>query len=267
MGVQHKVGLVLSGGGIKGAAHIGMLKALKERNIEPTIVAGTSAGAIVGAMYAANLDEETMLDYFTGTSIFNPANYTWKKPGLINTDALEKVLLKIFPENSFEALHRPLHIVATDITLARQKVFSSGELVKPLLASACFPVVFSPVEIGDSIYADGGILNNFPTEPIRQRCDKLIGINVQHIEATTKKLLKSTLSVFQRIYFISTRFASVAKYQDCDLVFAPESLNSYNTFDMFKIKEVYEKGYEDALKVLSKVKDLSQFQLDDKNVG
>ena len=190
MGAQHKVGLVLSGGGIKGAAHIGMLKALKKHNIEPTIVAGTSAGAIVGAMYTANLDEETMLDYFTGTGIFNPVNYTWKKPGLINTDALEKVLLKIFPENSFEALHRPLHIVATLITLARQKVFSSGELVKPLLASACFPVVF-----------------------------------------------------------------------------APESLNSYNTFDMFKIKEVYEKGYEDALKVLSKVKDLSQFQLDDKNGG
>lgn len=257
---EHQVGLVLSGGGVKGAAHVGALKALREHNIQPSIVAGTSAGAIVGAMYAANLDEDTMLEYFTNTSIFKPINYTWKKPGLINTNALEKVLLEIFPENSFEALERPLHIIATDITLARQKVFSRGELVKPLLASACFPVVFSPVEIGESLYADGGILNNFPTEPIRQKCSKLIGINVQHIEPTSKASLKSTLSVFQRIYFISTRFASVAKYQECDMIIAPESLNAFNTFDMYKIKEMYQIGYEEAMKVLENLDNFSEFQ-------
>lgn len=246
MSGEHKLGIVLSGGGAKGAAHIGVLKAMEERGIKPTIVSGTSAGAIIGALYCAGYSSEEMFDFFNKTSVFRPANYTWKKPGFFNPSSMEAVLLKLLPENSFDSLKYPLYIVATDITKARQKVFSTGKLVPAILASSSFPVVFAPVEIEDSLYSDGGILNNFPTEPIRQKCDKLIGVNIQHISPVDKTQLKNTFGVFQRIYSISTRFASVSKYQECDLVIAPPELNDFNTFDMYKIKKMYEIGYKSA---------------------
>lgn len=257
MELEHKLGLVLSGGGAKGAAHIGVIKAMQERGIRPTIVSGTSAGAIIGAMYCGGYDAEVMLDFFSNTPIFRPSYYTWKKPGIINSEVFKQVFLKLFPDNSFEKLNLPLHIVATDITLARQKVFSSGELITPLLASASFPVLFAPLEIGDSLFSDGGILNNFPTDLIRQDCMTLIGVNIEHIDPINKNELKSTFSVMQRIFSIGTRFNSLIKYQDCDIVIAPSKLNKYRTFDMYKIMEMYELGYSEACKTFDNL-DLTQ---------
>ena len=260
MEADHDLGLVLSGGGAKGVAHIGVLKAMEERNIKPSIVAGTSAGAIVGSLYCAGYSPDEMFEFFTTTSVFRPAYYTWKKPGFFDSQALNKVLLEKFKENTFESLDKPLYIVATDITAARQKVFSRGELVKPILASSSFPVLFAPIEIEESLFADGGILNNFPTEPIRQQCKKLIGVNVQHISPTDKSKLKNVFNVFQRIYSISTRFSSVAKYQECDLVIAPHKLNDFNTFDMYKLKKMYDIGYEEACKIFDELENLDDFK-------
>lgn len=249
MNREHELGLVLSGGGAKGAAHIGVLKAMEERGIEPSIVSGTSAGAIVGALYCNGLSSKEILDIFLNTSIFRPSFYTWRKPGVLNIGPLAKVLEPHFEEDSFESLKRPCFIVATDITKARQRVFSKGPLIQSILASACFPGLFAPIEIDDSLYSDGGILNNFPTEPIIQKCDRLIGVNIQHIDAIGKKELKTTFGVVQRVYSISTRFASIAKYKGCDVVIAPPKLNKFNTFDMYKIKSMYEIGYEHACTV------------------
>lgn len=249
MNGEHNIGLVLSGGGAKGAAHIGVFKAMEERGIKPTIVSGTSAGSIFGAMYCAGYSSEEMMQFFEKTSLFKPSYYTWKKPGFFNPTALKSVLQKVFPEDSFEKLKYPLYVVATDITKARQKVFSTGHLVDAILASSSFPVLFAPVEIGDSLYSDGGILNNFPTEPIRQKCKTMIGVNIQHISQVDKSQLKNTFGVFQRIYSISTRFASVSKYQECDIVIAPPELNDFNTFDMYKIKKMYEVGYKTACEI------------------
>ncbi len=246
---EHHVGLVLSGGGAKGAAHIGVLKAMEERGIEATIVSGTSAGAIVGGLYCSGLSADEILDIFLNTSVFRPAFYTWRKPGVLNINPLAKVLRPYFKFDSFEDLKYPCYIVATDITKAKQRVFSKGPIIQSILASACFPGIFAPIEIGDSLYSDGGILNNFPTEPIAQKCERLIGVNIQHIEAIPKEELKSTFGVVQRVYSISTKFASIAKYQHCDVVIAPPALNNFNTFDMYKIKRMYEIGYEHACEV------------------
>ena len=243
---EHDFGLVLSGGGAKGAAHIGVLKAMEERGIMPSIVSGTSAGAIVGSLYCNGLSSEEILDIFLNTSVFRPAFYTWRKPGVLNINPLSKVLEPHFKIDSFEALKYPCYIVATDITRAKQYVFSKGPIIQSILASACFPGIFAPVEIGDSLYSDGGILNNFPTEPIVHKCERIIGVNIQHIDPVDKKELKSTFGVVQRVYSISTKFASIAKYQDCEIVIAPPELNKFNTFDMYKIKNMYEIGYRHA---------------------
>lgn len=250
---KNKIGLVLSGGGAKGVAHIGVIKALEERSVDAVEVAGTSAGAIIGALYCAGLKADYMLDLFFKTSIFRPSSYGWKKPGIVDTKIIGDVLKRELSADSFEALHKPLHIVATDILKAQETVFSQGELIRPIMASASFPGLFTPVEIGSALYSDGGILNAFPVELIRSRMDTVIGVNVQHLGEVDKDRLKSTMDILQRIFAVATRVDSISKYKLCDVLIAPESLNDYNTFDMFKLKKMYRIGYEAACNELVKV--------------
>lgn len=246
MNKKKSVGLCLSGGGAKGAAHIGVLKAIEEHDISIDIISGTSAGAIVGSLFAYGYNSDEILQSFISTPIFRPGFYSWKKPGLLNTSAIGKQLGKMIPTDSFESLKIPLHIVATDIENAREVVFDKGPLIKAVLASSSFPGVFSPVMKDEILFADGGILNNFPVEKIRSECDFLIGVDVQNINKIDKRKLKSTFSIMQRVYTISTQFKSRMKYKDCDLVIAPPKLNSYATFNMFKMKKMYQIGYDEA---------------------
>ena len=88
------------------------------------------------------------------------------KPGLLDTERYFDLLARYFPGNSFESLQRKLYVVATDLQKGDEQIFSEGELIKPLLASAALPPVFSPVDINGRLYADGGIMNNFPYDEV-----------------------------------------------------------------------------------------------------
>lgn len=248
--MEYKIGLVLSGGGTKGMGHIGVLKAMEEMGVEADIVAGTSAGAIVGALYASGISSDEMFEYMSKLSLFNLKNYAWSKPGFIDGEKFQKDLLGLLPYETFEALNKPLYIIATDLLNARQKIFSSGDLIHPIMGSSAFPGMFSPVEYDDTYYVDGGILNNFPTEVIRSKCQHLVGVHVQSISKIDKKKVGNTIGVIQRIYAILTRVDATTKYNDCDVLIAPEEMMKYNTFEMKKFKEMYEIGYEQGKKQL-----------------
>ncbi len=250
MSKKYKVGLTLSGGGAKGAAHIGVLKALEERGIKVDVISGTSAGSIVGSLFANGYTSDEILEFYLSTTIFRPGYYTWKKPGLLNTDALGELLVPLFSEDSFESLKIPMHIVATNIEEAKERVFYKGQLIKAILASSSFPGVFAPVEVEGKLYADGGILNNFPVDLIRKDCDVLIGVNVQNVEDIDKRKLKTTFSLIQRVITISTRSNSLKKYKECDVLISPAKLSSYATFNMYKMKKMYSIGYAEASKTL-----------------
>ena len=154
------VGLVLSGGGVKGMAHIGMIQALNEFGISSHAVSGTSVGALIGALYANGNSVKEMLQFFKETPLFRYHFMTILKPGLLDTERYFDLLAKYLPDNSFETLERKLYVIATDLQKGDEKIFSEGELIKPLLASAALPPVFSPVAINGRLYADGGIMNN-----------------------------------------------------------------------------------------------------------
>ncbi|WP_222829366.1 patatin-like phospholipase family protein [Olleya sp. ITB9] len=172
------IGLVLSGGGVRGAAHIGVIKALEEHNIKPTHISGTSAGAIVGALYAAGVHWSDILTFFKSVSIFKTTRYARNKPGFINSDKFYEDLEAFFPIDEFNALQKPLYITAANVIDGTLKIFKKGQLIKPIIASASFPGVFTPIEINGKFYIDGGTLNNFPVEPLQQECDKIIGVYV-----------------------------------------------------------------------------------------
>jgi len=161
MNHPNKIGIALSGGGIKGAAHIGVLKFLLEMGIQPSVFSGSSAGALVGAFAAANYPPEEILAFFKSTNIFSPSNFAWGKPAFINTHKFEDSLKTYFPEDCFEALHHTLYVSVTDITHGLTKVYHQGPLIKILMASSAYPVLFSPIEMDNVLYADGAFSITF----------------------------------------------------------------------------------------------------------
>ncbi|WP_339837077.1 patatin-like phospholipase family protein [uncultured Maribacter sp.] len=244
------IGLVLSGGGIRGVAHIGVIKALEEHNIYPTHIAGTSAGAIVGALYAGGVKWSDILEFFKVIPIFHANRFALKKPGFLDTEKFYDEFKKFFPKDSFESLPKTLYITATDIIKGELMIFEEGELIKPVLASATFPGVFSPISIDGSFYIDGGVLNNFPTEPLLPRCDKIIGSYVNPLKNIKVKDLKHSYNVIDRAYKIKSVSDSIAKFADCDLVISPEELCEFATFDMRYIDDIFEIGYKSTIKIL-----------------
>jgi len=239
------VGIVLSGGGVRGVAHLGLLQVLEEMNIEPVVYSGTSAGALVGAFRAAGHPISTILEFFRTTSIFKMGNFAPRKPGFIDSDKFYPILKEYLPED-FSELKTKLYVTATDMVRGRQRTFSHGQLIKPVLASAAFPVVFTPVEIDGELYTDGGALNNFPVEPLTGECEFIIGSNVHPFKELQPADIRNTLSVMERLFHLSIHHHSVQKYHLCNIVVAPSELAAFSTFDRAHFSEMFEIGYKAA---------------------
>ncbi|KXK24232.1 MAG: patatin [Bacteroidetes bacterium OLB12] len=178
-----KRGLVLSGGGVRGMAHIGVLKALEEMNIGFDCIAGTSAGSIVGALYAAGHKPDKIFQLVKNLSIFNALRPAFTWTGLLTMNGLKEVLLKNIPDNDFSKLKLPLTVAATNIRNGQVQYFNSGELISTIMASCSIPAIFNPMQIDQNLYVDGGLLDNLPAKAIRNQCDMLVGSHCNHISA------------------------------------------------------------------------------------
>ncbi len=254
METKHKFGLTLSGGGVKGLAHAGALKALSDNDLHPTCISGTSAGAMIGALYAAGVKPDTILELINNISLFGLHNFSWRKPGFFDISFLTDILEKHLGDSTFEDLPIELHTVATDLISAQSKVFNSGKLIPAILASCAFPMLFSPIQIDTGWYADGGITNNFPVNIVRSKCEKLLGIYVSPLQTVDEKALDNTLKIVDRVYRISINYNSVQKFSACDWVIYPKELEEYSTFDMRKASKIYDIGYKAALKIVDEIK-------------
>ena len=247
-----KIGLVLSGGGVKGIAHIGLLAALEEYEIDCQIVSGSSVGGLVGALYANGSSIEQMLAFFRETPLMKYNFFTFVKPGLMDTEKYHQLFKKHFADDSFEALKKKLFVTTTNLQNGSEKLFSSGELVRILLATAALPPVFSPVEIGGQLYADGGIMNNFPVEPLLEECEFIIGSSVSAIKSVPKKAINSSLKLTNRVTSLMIYAANRGKLKHCDLVFEPPQLETFGFLDKAGIEKAYKVGYRHAIKILKK---------------
>ncbi len=250
MEIKRTIGLVLSGGGYRGIAHIGAIRAMEEHGLEANYVSGTSAGAIVGALYAAGYSWQEMLDVFQSISIFSFSNYALRKPGLIDSDKFYETFLKYFPDDNFKVLERKLFVTATDLIGSGTKIFHEGELIRPLLASSAVPGVFSPIAMDETLYCDGGVTNNFPVEPLQIFCDAILGVYVNPLEKVTTKDLNSTAEVVERAYLIIRATASKSKFTACDVLIVPPELNQYGILKRSNMDKIFQLGYEEAKKRL-----------------
>lgn len=244
------IGLVLSGGGVRGMAHVGLIQALNEYNISANIVSGSSVGALVGALYANGNSVEEMLSFFKETPLFQYNFLTLVKSGFIDTDKYVTIFEKYFPENDFSCLKRELHIVATNLQIAEQRFFCKGELIRPLLASAALPPIFSPLELNGELYADGGIMNNFPIEPMEKKADFIIGSNVSVVNDLKKEDLKNSIQLTARVTALMINVVNKQKQESCDILMAPSALDKIGVLDRKAIEKAYKIGYDEAVIML-----------------
>ena len=241
-----KIGLALSGGGSRGIAHLGALKALNQLGIKPSMIAGTSAGSLVGAFTAAGYSPDFIFDTIQSLGIMNSLKFAFNRFGLFKMDKVEEVFLKYIPHNSFEKLKIPLTVCATDIERSEAVYFSKGELIKPIMASCSIPGIFEPIKFQDRVLVDGGIINNLPIEPLEGICDFIIGINVTPV--SNNMPINSARDVLVKSMYIAIRNKSSEKLKRCDIGIEPPEIESYNGLSMAKAKEIYQLGYEHALK-------------------
>jgi NTE family protein len=245
----YKIGIALSGGGVKGLCHAGVLKALEEVGIKPDIISGVSAGALVGALYSDGYTPDEIAICFEEISFRNMTKIRLPDGGFFKTDIFQNFLKKKLRARTFEELSIPLRVVATDLDKGQSVTFSKGQLIDPIVASCSFPVLFSPKVIDGIHYVDGGVLKNFPVSIIRKECEKVIGINASPLVADDYK--QSILNVAMRSYNFMFKANVIHDKELCDLLIEPVDMGNYDTFDVDKGREIFELGYQSARQILA----------------
>lgn len=239
-----KVGLVLSGGGARGVAHIGVLQALEEKNIRFHVVAGTSAGSIIGALYAQGYRPAEIMSIVQQISLVRSVRPALSWTGLLKMDGLRELLLKYIPHNLFNALALPLTVAATDLKRGKVSYFTQGDLATCITASCSIPGVFNPVPIGDSLFVDGGIFDNLPARAIRDECEVLVGLHCNPISPDFDA--RNIKVVIERSMLMAIGVGTQFNKHLCNFVIEPPGLDKYNSFEFGKAKEIFEIGYRYA---------------------
>ena len=245
-------GLVLSGGGMRGISHLGVLKALEEEGWKIDQISGTSAGALLGALYSYGYSPDFILAEIVSTRFFKLLNPVLNGSGMLKMDKIALFLKKFIKEDSFEQLRIPLTVVATDIRKGTSKYFSSGELIVPLLCSSCVPVVFKPLQFNGNEYIDGGVLSNFPIKPIQDKCDFIIGSDCNYIDDDFQK--SGFKSIIERSLLLALNGNMKNSKKACNLLIDPPGIKQIGVFEFKKAKEIFTIGYNEAKKQLATFK-------------
>ncbi|MEM9822832.1 MAG: patatin-like phospholipase family protein [Bacteroidota bacterium] len=249
-----RIGISFSGGGARAAAHIGFIKALEEQQIKVAAIAGTSGGAIVGAMYAAGLSVDQMLQVAAKGRPLKIFKAGLPITGFTRLDYLAELLKAHLKVDTFEDLSIPLSLVATNLSTGRKAVLNDGALYPAVLASCAIPLVFKPVEIDGHIYVDGGIIDNMPVEPLLHQSDLIIGMNVMPITSQSNGQLDNMLEIGMRVFDISVDNNTKVNYPYCDVVVEAMKALDYHVFNFAAYQELFEIGYQSTLEQMPKIK-------------
>jgi NTE family protein len=254
-----KVGIALGGGGVRGLAHVCILQVLDDLHMRPAVIAGTSMGAIVGALYASGMSAREIREVIERRLILK--NDTWRdviekredllkwvsafKPdfsgsGLINAQGILNSLLSEIKVDSFEDLEIPLLVVAADYWSAEEVIFEKGELLPALRASMAVPGVFSPVSIEGRILVDGGVVNLVPYDLLMGRAEFIIAVNVSRVryagEDEIPNALEAVLGTFDIMQ--TTMLADKLERLKPDIYVWPQ-IRDIRMLDFTKIEEVF----------------------------
>lgn len=247
MECKYKVGFALSGGFIRGFAHLGVIQALYERDIRPDIISGVSAGALVGVFTADGYEPYEVLQCFSNLNFFDFTRLAWNKGGLMTLDLLMDFLRKYINAKFMEELKIPLVVTATDLNEGKSVHFTKGSIPEIIAASCCLPPLFTPITIDGVDYVDGGVLMNLPVSTIRDACENVIAVNVSPMRQSEYK--KNVVSVTMRAFHFATRANSKWARRNADLLIEPHNLYEYGNTELHRAEEIFKRGY-DATKTI-----------------
>jgi NTE family protein len=287
-----KVGLVLSGGGAKGFAHVAVLKVLEEAGVRIDYIGGTSMGAIVGGLYASGYSAN-QLDSIIKTTDFNKIltddlprkskPFYEKESGekyiitipikdrklgmptaLSNGQSVLNLLTRLTQHvnsvSDFSKLPIPFVCVATNLETGKQEVLNKGFLPEAILASGAFPTLLAPVEIDGKLLTDGGITNNFPVEEVKAMgADVIIGVDIQS-GLQSKEELNSAVKILNQIVGFQMYKSMERKYDSLDLVIKP-NMETFNVVSFDKAKEIMIAGDLAAREKFSELKAIASRQI------
>ncbi|NNE77815.1 MAG: patatin-like phospholipase family protein, partial [Pricia sp.] len=286
-----KVGLVLSGGGAKGMAHIGALKVIEEAGVKIDYIGGTSMGAIVGSLYAAGYSAAQLDSIFRNTNFTNliddnlPRNaktfyekddserYAVTLPfnnfkisvppaysgGQNVYNELVRLLYPVKDINDFDRLPIPFLCIATDIETGTEVMLDSGYLPEAVMASGALPSLFEPAKIDGQILIDGGVVNNYPIDEVKKMgADIIIGVDVQHGLRDREALLSAT-EILLQINNYRTALDMEKKSKRTDIYIKPD-MKGYNVIDFNLYNTIIESGENAARDKYADLKMLSSRQ-------
>lgn len=284
-----KIGLVLSGGAAKGIAHIGVLKVLEEAGIHVDMVAGTSMGSIVGGLYAmgysADSIEKIALSQNWGVLLgdeISRNNYSIEekedqdrymvtfpvkdlrpklpsglKSGQNISMLLSRLAWPVHQITDFDSLPRPFLCVAADITTGKEVVLHQGYLPEAIKASMAIPTVFAPVELDGHLLVDGGIVNNFPADHLKEMgADIIIGVNLG-FRPYSEKELHSLANILEQSIFLRASEKNKQNISSVNILIEPDVYKNFNVASFNDAKSLIAVGEEAARKVLPQLKKLA----------
>lgn len=291
-----KVGLVLSGGGAKGFAHVAVLKVLEEAGVRIDYIGGTSMGAIIGGLYASGYSAN-QLDSIIKTTDFTKIlidNLPRKSKPFYDKEHGEKYILNVpikngkvgMPTalsngqnvlnlltgltqhvnsiNDFSKLPIPFVCIATNLETGKEEVLNKGFLPEAILASGAFPTLLAPVEIDGKLMTDGGVTNNFPVEQVKAMgADVIIGVDTQS-GLENKEQLNSAVKILNQIVGFQMYQSMEHKYDSLDLVIKP-NMKTYNVISFDKAKEIMLEGDLAAREQFSELKAIAARQVHHEN--
>ncbi|WP_313579287.1 patatin-like phospholipase family protein [Chishuiella sp.] len=288
-----KVGVVLSGGGAKGYAHVGALKAIEEAGIKIDYIGGTSMGAIIGGLYAAGYspDELEKIMHQLDISSLITQNKDRAEIPFFDKSYKEKYILelpfdnfKLTIPNAFSKgqgpldlltyLFRPVHgiddfnqlptpffCIGTNIETGQEKIFHSGFLPRVVLASAAYPTMLDPVSIDGQLYVDGGVVNNFPVKEIKDMgADIIIGVELGD-GLLKRDELNSAIDILSQIMTMSIVKKTDEQKKMVNVLIKPD-LKKYSVTSFDDVEPIYKKGYEASEKVFDQLKEIAKIQND-----
>ncbi len=260
--MKKKICLVLGSGGSKGIAHLGVIKALLENNFEITQIAGTSAGAMMGGLYAANLDGEKLekeintIDYL---KLFRILIEKPSKNGLLRGKKMEVYLDKLCGEKRIEDLPIKFKAVCSDLISGNKYVFDKGKLSTAIRASCAIPALFSPVKFEDKILIDGGAVNPIPTSEVNPKAgEKIIAVglyskifpkNYQNISKAN--IVKMAFASMQ----VMVKNLSILDLEKADIKILPP-VEDINVLNFVKAKKYLRVGYDTTMKMMPEINKL-----------
>jgi len=250
---EFNIGLVLSGCGARGFAHVGVFKALEEAGIVPEVISGTSMGGIIGALIAAGYSPKEIVEISQDKAHAKLFQMNFSSLSIVSHAPVRKILMKLLPEK-IETLKIPLYLSSTNLTTGDNETLSKGNLYDAVMATSSIPVAFKPIKILDDYMVDGGLTNNLPASYIREKCNILIGSHVNHKDDHIE--LKSIKDIIERCMRIGIYNSVREEKQICDLFIDPPQVRKYKTLDFKHVPTIIDIGYTAAKQALESNKNI-----------